>query len=249
MIHGHEKIKERTASLDDLQHPTVFYGPDGVGKRTYAEWLARDLHPTSRRVLLTPLVDDARALIDWARRKSLSGQRKFALVELSRASADVQNALLKLVEEPPKKFVIVFVTYRLPLLTITSRCRRVNFYPLSVEEVAEILIEAGTEEARAQLAANYSEGSVAKALHYLDNEDEINTLSSVAKLDRPAQQAERLLKLKDDAAPAALLERMVARGQVSPLMLIHLARRGGVRGRMLSSLMRKPKSSLLEFEG
>jgi DNA polymerase-3 subunit delta' len=79
------------------------------------------------------------------------------------------NTMLKLVEEPPQRALILIVSHapgRL-LATIRSRCRRLALRPLAVADVARAVsaaLGADAEEAAVQRAAAASQGSVARAI-------------------------------------------------------------------------------------
>jgi DNA polymerase-3 subunit delta' len=103
--------------------------------------------------------------------------------ELNAAGA---NALLKILEEPPAKSLLLVVSHapgRL-LPTIRSRCRRLALRPLSGEDVARSLADAlqrDASEADIKAAATASDGSVARALDLLGGtalkvREQVNTL-------------------------------------------------------------------------
>ena len=89
--------------------------------------------------------------------------------ELNAAGA---NALLKILEEPPAKCLLLVVSHapgRL-LPTIRSRCRRLALRPLSPEDVARSLADAlrrDAGESDIKAAATASDGSIARALDLL----------------------------------------------------------------------------------
>jgi DNA polymerase-3 subunit delta' len=89
--------------------------------------------------------------------------------ELNAAGA---NALLKILEEPPTKALLLVVSHapgRL-LPTIRSRCRRLMLRPLAAEDVARAAADAlrrDAGEAEIKTAALASDGSVARALDLL----------------------------------------------------------------------------------
>jgi len=89
--------------------------------------------------------------------------------ELNAAGA---NALLKILEEPPARSLLLVVSHapgRL-LPTIRSRCRRLMLRPLEPEDVARAVanaLERDAEEAEIKAAAAASDGSVARALDLL----------------------------------------------------------------------------------
>jgi DNA polymerase III subunit delta' len=116
--------------------------------------------------------------------------------ELNRSSA---NALLKMVEEPPQRSLILIVSHRpgQVMPTIRSRCRRLRLDPLSEDEVVEAIISLGPPWSEADpqalaAAARRSNGSVREALGRLAPESEgISTLidSIIADLPRPDPRA------------------------------------------------------------
>ncbi len=88
------------------------------------------------------IADDVRDLQKFFALTSLDGGWRIAIIdsadEMNRIAA---NALLKILEEPPKN-VMLFLLAHAPgqlLPTVTSRCRKMRLSPLEVETVSEIL--------------------------------------------------------------------------------------------------------------
>ena len=116
--------------------------------------------------------------------------------DLNRNSA---NALLKMVEEPPQRSLILIVSHRpgQVLATIRSRCRRLRLDPLSEDEIVEVVIGLGppwSEAAGDEIAAaaKRANGSVREALVRLAPESEgVGALidAIVAGLPRPDPRA------------------------------------------------------------
>src|SRR5271157_741368 len=115
--------------------------------------------------------------------------------DLNRNSA---NALLKTVEEPPQRSLILIVSHRpgQVMATIRSRCRRLRLDPLSDDEVVEAIIGLGPPwneiDRDTAAAAKRSNGSVREALARLAPESEgVGALidSVVADLPRPDPRA------------------------------------------------------------
>ncbi len=112
--------------------------------------------------------------------------------DLNRNSA---NALLKMVEEPPQRSLILIVSHRpgQVLATIRSRCRRLRLDPLTDAEVVEAVTGLGAPRsdagsAKIDAAAKRAGGSVREALARLASEsDGVGALidSIVAGLPRP----------------------------------------------------------------
>jgi DNA polymerase-3 subunit delta' len=117
-------------------------------------------------------IDAVRRVTERVSRRPFEGPHSVVLVlEADLATTEAQNALLKLLEEPPSSTVIVLVTSRADRLlpTILSRCREMRFEALPLQIVAGFLeafhsVEAG--EAR-RLAAS-SDGDIRRAARLLD---------------------------------------------------------------------------------
>ena len=86
---------------------------------------------------------------------------------------EASNALLKILEEPPAKSLIILVSAKPTLLfkTIISRCQVVKFYPLTREQLGEVLSrDYGLETNLAHFLAYFCEGRLGKALALKDTD-------------------------------------------------------------------------------
>jgi DNA polymerase-3 subunit delta' len=115
--------------------------------------------------------DDVRdRMIPEAYRSPIEGERKVLVIyeaeRLRRANRDeAANALLKTLEEPPAKTVLVLVTAypdELPE-TVRSRCQRIDFGTLDESSVRSTLAEAGVEAERAATVARLAGGRLDRA--------------------------------------------------------------------------------------
>jgi DNA polymerase-3 subunit delta' len=107
--------------------------------------------------------------------KPCEGGRKIAIIDdADYLNAEGANALLKTLEEPPPRSVLILIgtspAKQLP--TIRSRCQLIRFRPLDVETVAELLVSKGyvADAAEAGRLARYSEGSLQRALELTNPE-------------------------------------------------------------------------------
>ncbi|MDE2487668.1 MAG: DNA polymerase III subunit delta' [Alphaproteobacteria bacterium] len=113
-------------------------------------------------------VDDARRLSEFFSKSPASAPHRVAVVDAADdLNINAANALLKTLEEPPPRGVLMLVSHspgRL-LSTIRSRCRRLTFQTLPLETAARF-VQARTEvseEAAFRLAA-MAQGAPGKAL-------------------------------------------------------------------------------------
>ncbi len=111
-------------------------------------------------------VDDARGLVNFFTLKSSEGGWRIAIVdaadELNRNAA---NAILKTLEEPPPRTVLLLVCHApgglLP--TIRSRCRRLDLRPLSEAEVRSAVKQANPD-AKDEAAVRFAGGRPGRAI-------------------------------------------------------------------------------------
>ena len=89
-------------------------------------------------------VDEARALSEFFSKSPASAPHRVAIIDAADdLNVNAANAILKTLEEPPAHGVLLMVSHspgRL-LATIRSRCRRLAFQPLMLEEAASFVRE------------------------------------------------------------------------------------------------------------
>jgi DNA polymerase-3 subunit delta' len=105
--------------------------------------------------------------------KPFMGGRKVAIIDdADSLGEESANCLLKTLEEPPPRSVLILIGTSLErqLPTIRSRCQTILFRPLAPETVARILLARGlvADEAEAHRLAEFSEGSIERALELAD---------------------------------------------------------------------------------
>jgi len=107
--------------------------------------------------------------------KPFFGGRKIAVIDdADYLNAEGANSLLKTLEEPPPRSVLILIgtspAKQLP--TIRSRCQLIRFQPLSAEIVEQLLLSQGLADdpTQARRLARYSEGSIQRAVELADPE-------------------------------------------------------------------------------
>lgn len=136
----------------------------------------------------------ARAIIARANIKPFDARyHVFILVDAHSMREEAQNALLKVVEEPPPHMAIIFVTSNAEgmLYTIRSRCQRVRFFPLKRAVLERILTGYyGVEATTAKRAAALAQGSVHRARALLDSADQADRDTALGLLSGLAKHPE-----------------------------------------------------------
>jgi DNA polymerase-3 subunit delta' len=162
--------------------------------------IRREWQGATKRLASEISVDAVRQGLQIFQLSAAFGGWRIAIVDsaedLNRSSA---NALLKMVEEPPQRSLILIVSHRpgQVLPTIRSRCRRLRLEPLSEDDIVRAAIGLGppwSETGRQAIAAaaKRANGSVRAALVRLSPESEgVGALvdSIVAGLPRPDPRA------------------------------------------------------------
>ena len=115
------------------------------------------------------IVSDIRGLAGFFSRTAAEGGWRVAVIDAAdEMNNNAANAVLKVLEEPPVRTVLLLVCHRPGRLlpTIRSRCRMVTLTPLSADNVAELLAryQPDLPEERRVLLTSLSDGSIGKAL-------------------------------------------------------------------------------------
>lgn len=181
-------------------HAYLFQGPDGVGKALTARVLAQAIncrrgeldpcgecqsclqtegmvHPDlfilyPRGKSRTMTIDQLREMQKAAHLNArMGGWKIFILEESDTMSEKAGNSLLKTLEEPPGKTLIILITSRPEKLfaTIRSRCQIINFKPWSPDLMKTFLKErSGLEKEEAEVLHHISGGRPGRALKIIE---------------------------------------------------------------------------------
>ncbi|MDR2026715.1 MAG: DNA polymerase III subunit delta [Prevotellaceae bacterium] len=110
--------------------------------------------------------------------KPFEADNKIMIIWLpERLNSTSANRLLKLIEEPPKNTVFIFVTENSGniLPTIYSRTQRIRLHPLTEDDIITSLKELGFNEKEAFTASRLSEGDYIKAMQVLQASESAKT--------------------------------------------------------------------------
>jgi DNA polymerase-3 subunit delta' len=170
----------------------IFSGPEGVGKFSVAEGFAKKImkkregdNGSSDLIIVRPEVEEKKGIL---REKDISieqirqAQKSLALFPTSgkyrvliinnahKLNVSSQNALLKNIEEPNATSVIILVTHQAGkfLKTISSRCQKIKFNSVSLEEIRSWAEGLGADNA--QEISFFSMGRPGRAKRIIEDE-------------------------------------------------------------------------------
>lgn len=175
-------------SLAGPVHAYLFVGPRGTGRRDASIAFGAALlcpnggcgqcasctealalrHPDltlTERLGASISVGQAEEVVAMALRTPRAGKyRVLVLVDFDLVD-EAAPVLLKTLEEPPETTVIIITgeTVPRPFVTIASRCVQVQFKPLGVASIVEVLTAEGVELATATSAAEAADGRLDRA--------------------------------------------------------------------------------------
>lgn len=120
-------------------------------------------------------VDDVRTINEFlSKRSSGDGWRVVLIDSVDDMNSAAANAVLKILEEPPHKTLMLLISHNPNRLlpTIRSRCSKLELKPLREGEVASLLRRYRPElpEKEVKKITAIASGSIGKALNYADND-------------------------------------------------------------------------------
>ncbi len=165
-------------------HPVwMLCGPRGIGKATLAYKIAKQVYGNVGDFFIIDLahnlddrgnikadaknisVNTVRNMIDRMQMSSMSGKWRVVLIDaVDELTVAAENAILKLLEEPPQQTLFLLVTHQLSnvLPTVRSRARVEKMHPLTMSELRELCVRFMPDEEISNEILKLSNGSFGK---------------------------------------------------------------------------------------
>jgi DNA polymerase-3 subunit delta' len=231
-IIGHKNITsflEKSLKNDEVSHAYLFYGPAHLGKKTTAEIFAekilgrsivnhpdvysvvRELNEKEERLNKNISVAQIRELERKLSLSSFLNSYKIGIIEEAEAMNDeAANSLLKTLEEPTPKTVIILLSTSAAALpaTIVSRCQTIKFLPVANEKIYEHLIGLGASRDEAREIAGISWGKPGAALDFWRNRVAESGQGAVGEYTEKTKEIIDLMNFKTMADRMKIFERV-----------------------------------------
>ena len=178
-----KKVLTNQLDTGEVKQAYLFSGSAGTGKTTSARIFANEVNEGKGKPIeidgaSNNGVDNIRNIIDDCRMKSLDSKYKVYIIdEVHMLSIGAFNALLKVLEEPPKGVIFILCTtdpHKIPA-TILSRVQRFQFKRIPQNEVVKRLQYVLQQEGKItydmealQYIAKLADGGMRDALMKLD---------------------------------------------------------------------------------
>ena len=170
MIAGHLAIQERI-ERDGLPPVALFLGPKSVGRRRYANALAKVLTDDPRDVLRINLLtaDLAREVDRFIHTAPAGSGKRVAVINIQGAPRNNLNMLLKALEDVFSFVHVILLATSEPPETILSRVEGVYHFPLLTKtDVEKALVLRGLGATEAKIRAEESGGQLDTVLNRED---------------------------------------------------------------------------------
>lgn len=192
-----KNILKKTIEQNKISHSYIFWGTEGIGKKKIASEYAKKIlcieqkeneckcksciefdsnnnpdfqiiEPDEGKIKIEQIREMQRRV---AEKPIISTKKVYIINNADTMTKEAQNCLLKTLEEPPEYIMIILICSNEDnlLSTIKSRCTRMYYEPLEIEQVKKYLKENYNEENIEEEIIKLSQGSIGKAIQLNEN--------------------------------------------------------------------------------
>jgi len=162
-------------------------------------WLERPTDPKTGRVKKNISIDQVRELKSkLSLRPFLDSYKAAVVTEAQHLSQEAANALLKTLEEPTAKTVLIILTDNFSWIpkTIVSRCQVLKFLPVAQSEITASLVERGAEKLAAAKLAALAYGRPGIAINYFSDPESLQAYQEKIKEFLALTQADLIQRFR-----------------------------------------------------
>lgn len=198
-----------TIKSEKILHSYLFSGIDGIGKSLFAKEFSRMILCTSKEfevckncksciefnagehpdyIEIYPKdgksikIEEIRFMQEKIAEKPITSTRKvYVINECDTMTREAQNSLLKTLEEPPIYATIILITSNESKLlpTIKSRCTKINFTPITDDEIQEYV--KSSEKEISTYMIKKSSGSIGNLLKIQDDKESYEKIEKIVE--------------------------------------------------------------------
>lgn len=197
-----KKLFENALKNRFFSHAYLFTGQEMIGKKNFAVELANYVttdpqqlpsnnpdilvvDPTSSESGQSITIEEARRIKNFVSLSPYVSPYKFIIIDDAHLlTAEAQNALLKVLEEPSPSSILILVTANPESLlpTITSRCQEIKFSPHPRKLVENVLVGAKLSKTNCEFLTEFANGRIGLIKRIIEEKSFDEVKNSVEEL-------------------------------------------------------------------
>lgn len=226
-----KNILEKSIESNKTSHSYIFWGIEGIGKKLIAKTFAKKIlclekkdhcrcksciefdtnnnpdfcliEPNEGKVKIEQIREMQRKV---AEKPIISNKKVYIIDNADTMTTEAQNCLLKTLEEPPEYITIILICSNEDnlLSTIKSRCTRMYFESIDIEEIKKYIDKNYPEQEISENIINLSQGSIGKIIKLNENKNIYENIEKIlvnmqnTDLIEIIQMSEEIYKTKEE---------------------------------------------------